>query len=90
MEIKNPWCIRKGVMFFPIDIGKIETEDERTANVRYSEGQLYRPEVWDKEYLERFATFQEMVQKYAEYQKMPLEMQMEVCLRKFPSQKALQ
>lgn len=88
--IENPWCIRKGVMFFPIGIGKIESEDERSADVRYSEGQLYLPEVWDKKYLERFATFQEMVQKYAEYQKLSLKMMMEACLRKFPSQKTLQ
>jgi|GEM_PF-3183245 len=88
-KIENQWCIRKGVMHFPIGIGKIELEDERTADVRYSEGQLYLPEVWDKKYLERFPTFKAMVEKYAEYQKLPLKMMMESCLRKFPSQKNL-
>jgi len=39
--IENPWCIRKGVMFFPIGIGKIESESEDSAYVRYSEGQRY-------------------------------------------------
>ena len=84
-KIENPWCIYR--MMFPLGIGKIESEDNSSAFVRYSEGQLYLPEVWDKEYLERFPTFEAMVEKYAEYQKLPSKMMMEVCLRKFPSQK---
>jgi hypothetical protein len=85
--IENPWCIRKGVMFFPIGIGKIESESEDSAYVRYSEGQRYHLEVWNKEYLERFVTFQEMVQKYAEYEQLSLKKAMEICLSDFPSQR---
>jgi len=77
-------CIRQQT---PVGIGKIESESGTSAYVRYSEGQLYLPEVWDKEHLERFATFQEMVKKYAEYQKLSVKMMMEICLRDFPLQK---
>lgn len=87
MDTQKSWCICKGVMFFPVSIGKIESEDKTSAFVRYSEGQLYSPEVWNKEYLERFPTFEEMVEKYAEYQKLPVKMMTEICLRKFPSQR---
>ena len=86
--IQNPWCIRKGVMFFPIGIGKIESEDERNADVRYSEGQLYLPEVWSKEYLERFATFQEMVEKFAEYEGTSVASEMKRFFDSFPSMRA--
>ena len=66
-KIENPWCIRKGVMHFPMGIGKIEEEDAKFAMVRYSEGQLFPLQAWSKEYLERFSTFQAMVEKFAEY-----------------------
>ncbi len=87
-SIQNPWCIRKGVMFFPIGIGKIESEDERTADVRYSEGQLYLPEVWDKKHLERFATFQEMVERFAEYEGTSVASEMKRFFDSFPSLRA--
>jgi len=89
-KIENPWCICKGVMHFPMGIGRVEEEDARHAMVRYSEGQLFSLEVWNKDYLERFSTFEAMVEKYAEYQKLPPKMMLEDCLRKFPSQKSNQ
>lgn len=89
MDIQESWCICKGVMFFPVSIGKIESEDKTSAFIRYSEGQLYLPEVWNKAYLEIFSTFEEMVEKYAEYRKLPVKMMMDICLRKFPSQASI-
>jgi hypothetical protein len=83
--IQNPWCIRKGVMFNPIGMGKIESEDKKSAYVRYSEGQLYLPEVWGNKYLERFATFQEMVEKFAEYEGTSIASEMKRFFDCFPS-----
>lgn len=65
-NIEKPWCIMKGVIFFPQDIGKIEelSSDGKTARVRYSEGQLYSLEPWDTRYLTRFETLDECTREF--------------------------
>ena len=64
-EIKKPWCICLGVMFFEQGIGRVEKEDGDTAWVRYTEKQLYLPEAWDKDYLLRFNTLIKAVKEFA-------------------------
>lgn len=63
-NIEKSWCIYKGILFFPQGVGRIEEESETTARVRYSEGQLYPPEAWDKKYLERFETVEMTIDKF--------------------------
>ena len=62
--IGKHWCIYRGILFFPQGIGKIEEESDTTVRVRYSEGQLYLPEAWNKKYIERFETIEEAIEKF--------------------------
>ena len=61
-EIKKPWCICIGI-WFRKRIGKIIQESEVSATVIHAEDQWYPPRSWDKNFLERFETLEEAVEK---------------------------
>jgi hypothetical protein len=96
MEVQKPWCIRLSPIFafagqiLPIGIGKIESKDERTGRVwvRHSDQESYPlDDLCNPADLLSFATFREMVETYAKFQKKSPEEQMELSLQEFPSQR---
>lgn len=88
MKEEGNWCIYKGEMCFPFGIGKIVKEESKTsANVAYTEGQMYPPELWDKKFLERFRSITAAIKKFAELTKVPLYKIKESTAENFPSRK---
>ena len=63
-EIEKPWCVYGFIG--PWGFGKIERESEHSIEVRYSEGQIYRPKIWDSKKVKRFSTLEEAVDHYIE------------------------
>lgn len=45
-EIENPLYVY-GWFLGPWRFGKIERDSEHSVDIRYSEGQLYAPELWN-------------------------------------------
>ncbi len=83
-KIEKPWCVCFD-WFFPSCVGKIEKESDETAHVRYSEGQIYPLELWDKKYIKRFDTITKAIKHYAKWgHKRHL---IEIMGHNFPSQK---
>ena len=68
-KIRKPWCIYKGVLFNPLGIGEIVGELGGKLLVKNSERQDIPPLTWDKEYLERFKTIKEAIEKIFEHTK---------------------
>lgn len=87
MAIKKPWCIRFDAMGDVRGIGKVETEDDERAYVRYLEGQLFSLRVWHKDYLKRYESFARMVRAFAKEHDISYKKALEKALDDFPSQK---
>jgi len=53
-KITNPWAVY-GISL-DLRVGKVSEEGNRSVHILYSEGQFYSAELWDSEYVKRFAT----------------------------------
>ena len=59
--LKNRWCIF-GVRLD--DFGMVVAENGDCLSIRYSDGQMYPAEFWDKKYVSRFSTPEEAIAHY--------------------------
>lgn len=81
---KKPWCVYFYV--FPSGIGKIESESDTSAYVRYSENQMYPLELWDKNYLRRYWTLRSAALFFSRRIGRPFECVMKSTTENFPSE----
>ena len=62
-EIKKPWGVYSRGSFSGIcGLGKIVKEDEKTAEIKYSEKGYSEP--WDIKYIKRFDSLEETIEYY--------------------------
>lgn len=63
-KIKDEYCVYENFAGVAIGFGKIIREEERLVTIRYSEGQLYNPSIWDKKFVKRFDKLGKAVRYY--------------------------
>ncbi len=67
-------------------VGKVESESEVSAHVRYCEGQLYPLSPWDHGSLWRYKTIRGAINKYAKMEGMRLGDAAHIVSMHFPSE----
>ncbi len=84
MTEKKRWCIYNGISFIPMGIGKIESETEKSACVKYTSGQI--PMAWEKRYLTCFSFPEEAIEIFSKKTGRSIEKTSMEFLINFPSQ----
>jgi len=85
LERFNKWCAFGAIC--PDDIGRLLIHSKQTGEILYSEGQMYRPEFWDMNYVKIFETLEEVILFLIDDMNQVFSEIKEDAERKFPSYK---